>query len=146
MPAHLIFEITETAAMSNMVAARAFVEELSELGCGVALDDFGTGFGSLQLPQAPADQPPEDRHRVRQPHVRERHRPRGRQIDHRCRPQPRQADRRRGVEDAETLAVLREYGVDCAQGFYIGRPAPLVPIDHLTLSRRSAADLTVPRG
>jgi CheY-like chemotaxis protein len=30
-----------------------------------------------------------------------------------------------GVENAETLALLRDYGVDYAQGFHLGRPAPL---------------------
>jgi EAL domain-containing protein (putative c-di-GMP-specific phosphodiesterase class I) len=30
-----------------------------------------------------------------------------------------------GVEDGETLALLREYGVDFAQGYHLGRPAPL---------------------
>jgi hypothetical protein len=29
-----------------------------------------------------------------------------------------------GVEDAETLTLLGDYGVDFAQGFYLGRPAP----------------------
>jgi EAL domain-containing protein (putative c-di-GMP-specific phosphodiesterase class I) len=30
-----------------------------------------------------------------------------------------------GVEDAETLALLADYGVDFAQGFYLGRPTPI---------------------
>ncbi len=30
-----------------------------------------------------------------------------------------------GVEDAETLALLRDYGVDYGQGFLLGEPAPL---------------------
>ena len=30
-----------------------------------------------------------------------------------------------GVEDAETLALLSDYGVDFAQGFHLGRPAPI---------------------
>ena len=30
-----------------------------------------------------------------------------------------------GVEDAETLALLEQYGVDFAQGFHLGRPAPI---------------------
>jgi EAL domain-containing protein (putative c-di-GMP-specific phosphodiesterase class I) len=30
-----------------------------------------------------------------------------------------------GVEDAETLKLLSAYGVDYAQGFHLGRPAPL---------------------
>jgi EAL domain-containing protein (putative c-di-GMP-specific phosphodiesterase class I) len=29
------------------------------------------------------------------------------------------------VEDAETIEFLREYGVDFAQGYHIGRPAPI---------------------
>ena len=31
-----------------------------------------------------------------------------------------------GVEDSETLNLLEEFGVDFAQGFYLGRPAPLL--------------------
>src|SRR5260221_3603052 len=46
-PGAVIFEITETAAMSNIQEARAFTEQLNELGYEVALDDFGTGFGSF---------------------------------------------------------------------------------------------------
>jgi EAL domain-containing protein (putative c-di-GMP-specific phosphodiesterase class I) len=30
-----------------------------------------------------------------------------------------------GVEDEATLELLREFGVDHAQGFHLGRPAPL---------------------
>ena len=31
------------------------------------------------------------------------------------------------VSDEETIQVLRRQGVDYAQGFYVGRPAPLQP-------------------
>jgi EAL domain-containing protein (putative c-di-GMP-specific phosphodiesterase class I) len=34
-----------------------------------------------------------------------------------------------GVEDANTLSLLRDYGVDYAQGHFIGRPAPLAHVD-----------------
>jgi EAL domain-containing protein (putative c-di-GMP-specific phosphodiesterase class I) len=34
------------------------------------------------------------------------------------------------VEDAETLALLREYGVEYAQGYYIGQPAPYLVETH----------------
>jgi len=30
-----------------------------------------------------------------------------------------------GVEDEATLELLREFGADHAQGFHLGRPAPL---------------------
>ena len=46
-PSKVIFEITETAAMTNISAARLFAETLNSLGCNVALDDFGTGFASF---------------------------------------------------------------------------------------------------
>ncbi len=34
-----------------------------------------------------------------------------------------------GVEDEATLQLLREFGVDHAQGFHLGRPAPLADGD-----------------
>jgi len=30
-----------------------------------------------------------------------------------------------GIEDAATLELVKEYGVDYVQGFHIGRPAPV---------------------
>ncbi|WP_407344724.1 EAL domain-containing protein [Pengzhenrongella phosphoraccumulans] len=46
-PSRLVFEITETAAIGNVPAARTFAERLTDIGCQFALDDFGSGFGSF---------------------------------------------------------------------------------------------------
>jgi EAL domain-containing protein (putative c-di-GMP-specific phosphodiesterase class I) len=53
-----------------------------------------------------------------------------------------------GVEDQETLDLLRELGVDYAQGFHIGRPAPLhtTTQTHDTEGQRKWTTQTEPRG
>jgi EAL domain-containing protein (putative c-di-GMP-specific phosphodiesterase class I) len=56
-PRQLVFEITETAVVQDLVSARRWMERLSRLGCRFALDDFGMGFSSFSyLRSLPVDE------------------------------------------------------------------------------------------
>jgi EAL domain-containing protein (putative c-di-GMP-specific phosphodiesterase class I) len=121
----VIFEITETAAMTNMHEARRFTEALSGLGCDVALDDFGTGFGSFSyLKHLPSRYLKIDVEFVRDLASNDT----DRQVVKAIAEVGHSLGKRiiaEGVEDHAALALLREYGVDFAQGRYLGAPAPI---------------------
>ena len=52
----LVFEITETAAVTNFEAAERFVRSARERACRVSLDDFGAGLSSFEyLRRFPVD-------------------------------------------------------------------------------------------
>lgn len=46
-PSSLCFEITESAAVSFLGKAQAFIDQLRKLGCKISLDDFGAGLSSF---------------------------------------------------------------------------------------------------
>ncbi len=124
-PHRVVFEITETALMDDIAAGEAFARGLAELGCRLALDDFGTGFASFTyLKRLPIDFLKIDIEFVRDvltnpanQHVIRAIVNLARAFGHRTVAE--------GVEDAATLEFLRDVGVDLAQGYHLGRPAPL---------------------
>jgi EAL domain-containing protein (putative c-di-GMP-specific phosphodiesterase class I) len=124
-PDRVMFEITETAATTNLDAARMFTGALNGIGCSVALDDFGTGFGSLtHLKRIPAQYLKIDIEFVR----RMTRDATDRQIVASIVGMAAALNKRtiaEGVQDQETLDLLRELGVDYAQGFFIGKPKRL---------------------
>ncbi|MGH2916429.1 MAG: sensor domain-containing protein [Solirubrobacteraceae bacterium] len=124
-PSDVAFEFTETAAISSVDDARALTLALTELGCGTALDDFGTGFASfVLLKHLPVTSLKIDTEFVRGLSSSEQDQRIVRAIV-RIANEAGMTTVAEGVEDAGALALLREYGVDFAQGFHIGRPEPL---------------------
>jgi diguanylate cyclase (GGDEF)-like protein len=123
-PRRIIFEITETAVISNLAAARGTMHRLRAAGYRFSLDDFGAGFSSLKylkelvpdylkidgsfIPDLKTDQDQwifveminDMAKRLRIQTIAE------------C------------VEDHNTLKQLRHIGVPLGQGFYFGKPQP----------------------
>jgi len=122
-PGWLDFEITETAAISNMARAKEFAEAVTAMGCGLGLDDFGTGFSSFSyLKELPVQHLKIDLEFIRDL----RTSPVDRRLVHAMAEFARafgQETVAEGVEDAETLTLVRGCGIDYAQGFHIGKPA-----------------------
>ncbi len=124
-PSLLVVEVTETAFVGQTEAGRAFAERVRELGCRLALDDFGTGYSSLSyLKNLPADHLKIDIDFVRELTVSETDARVVRGIVALAR-EFNQTTIAEGVEDEATLLMLREMGVDLAQGYLFGRPAPM---------------------
>lgn len=125
MPAESVtLEVTESALMEDPMTSIAMLHTLREAGLGIAIDDFGAGYSSLAyLKQFPATELKIDRsfvadmrHDLRSARVVRAIIDLGHQLDLQVVAE--------GIEDAETLEVLRALGCDRAQGYHIGRSTP----------------------
>jgi PAS domain S-box-containing protein len=141
-PEQITFEITETALIGNLSVARRFTDRVRDLGCQLALDDFGSGYASFRyLRLFPIDLVKIDGeyvvNLVRNPQD---------QVLVRALVQVCQAygihTVAEFVQDEPTLQMLREFGVDFAQGYLIGRPEPA---EGLLSAGASAQSGDVPR-
>jgi PAS domain S-box-containing protein len=123
-PSLLVFEITETAVITDEEAGRRFVAGLHAAGCKVALDDFGTGYGGFTyLKQLEVDYLKIDVEFVTDLCVNTASRHVVEAVVNLARSFGLRTVAE-GVEDAATLDLLTELGVDYAQGYHLGRPAP----------------------
>ncbi|MHB8741896.1 MAG: EAL domain-containing protein [Sulfuricaulis sp.] len=142
-PAHITFEITETAAVANFVQAQQLIISLKRIGCRFALDDFGSGLSSFAyLKHLPVDYLKIDGNFVRDitndP------------IDYAMVSAINQLGHVMGiqtiaeyVENQGILEKLKEVGVDYVQGFAIGYPLPIE--EALVVSAPAVASDTVSR-
>ena len=142
-PHHVCFEITETAAIHNLTKVIAFIAAMKETGCRFALDDFGSGLSSLTyLKNLPVDYLKIDgsfiRNMVEDP------------IDRAMVAAVNEVGHTTGVltvaehvESEAILELLREMGVDFAQGYILGRPAPVEELTAKTPSAEATPNLEI---
>ncbi len=125
---NLIFEITETAAVTDIVSAEKIMAEIQSLGCQFALDDFGVGFSSFYyLRELPVEYVKIDGSFIHE--------------------LPANTDNQilvkalsevaigfnkltvaEFVDSLQTLNILSEAKVNFAQGYFIGKPSENIPV------------------
>jgi len=129
----LCFEITETAAVSNLAQARAFIDAVKARGCRMALDDFGSGLSSFgYLRQLPADMLKIDGVFVRDMNVDPVNRAAVRAITEVGR-ELHMMVVAEWVESAVVADQLAQMGVQGLQGYAIERPIPLERMTQLAI-------------
>ncbi|WP_395707767.1 EAL domain-containing protein [Casimicrobium huifangae] len=123
-PSQLCFEITETAAISNVARVARFMEQMKARGCRFALDDFGSGLSSFAyLKNMPVDYLKIDGLFVK-----------GAATDSTDLSMVESINRighvmgmktiAEFVETQENLAQMRAIGVDFVQGYFVHHPEP----------------------
>jgi diguanylate cyclase (GGDEF)-like protein/PAS domain S-box-containing protein len=131
-PGAVCFEITETAAISNLANVVHFMKEFRARGCQFSLDDFGSGLSSfMYLKNLPVDYLKIDGQfiqNVTTDHVDRSMVEAITQIGHAMGIKTI-AER---VESAEVLACLAQIGVEYAQGIYIAVPESVEALNRIT--------------
>jgi len=124
----LFIELTETAAVSDVQDAQRFIEAIQQIGCGVCLDDFGSGFSTFAYLKYlnvkvlkidglfVRDLPNNYDNQVFIRAIVEVARGLHKITVAEC------------VEDAATFNMVRDLGVDLAQGYHLDRPTAEHPL------------------
>jgi diguanylate cyclase (GGDEF)-like protein len=125
-PAKVTFEITETALFHNLEDVQRFVQRLKKLGCKLALDDFGVGFSSFYY----IKQLDIDYLKIDGSFVKNLPNSLNDQVFVRAMVEiSRVFDMKviaEWVENREVMDLLKVYGVDYGQGYFFGKPAPII--------------------
>ena len=125
----LTLEVTESTVMHDPEGAMLALQNLQRMGIKLSIDDFGTGFSSMaQLKQMPVCELKIDKAFVQGLAS-------NRDDQVMVRTLITLADNlsldtvAEGVEDEESLRILREMGCSFAQGYHLSRPVPAADLD-----------------
>jgi diguanylate cyclase (GGDEF)-like protein/PAS domain S-box-containing protein len=134
----LIFEITESASLSNLPATKNLINQIRNLGCEFSIDDFGTGFSTFTyLKQLPAESVKIDGSFVRDILNDQNDMSLVRAI-HDVAFSLKKSSVAEFVESAEVYQAIKDIGIDYAQGFYLGKPMPVDMIEARFSTQRKA--------
>ncbi|MGM0396265.1 MAG: bifunctional diguanylate cyclase/phosphodiesterase [Bacillota bacterium] len=127
----IVFEITETAIISDMEVSLDSLREIHDMGIRIALDDFGTGYSSLTyLQKLPIDIIKLDRN-----FIWEIGKDQGKEfiikavidLAHNL----GMSVVAEGIETEEQLEFIKKSGCDYAQGYYFSKPMSVGDIDDM---------------
>ena len=129
-PSQIVFEITENVAISDLDNAKHFIAELRELGFKTALDDFGVGYSSFTyLRELDVDYVKIDGSFIDSMHNDELNFALVKAINDVCHILGKSTIAE-FVQNDESMMLLKEIGVDFAQGYNIATAADY---DQLTI-------------
>lgn len=122
---HKIFvEITETDLEDNPQKLIDVLESIKQAGFNLSVDDFGTGYSSIKrLTQSSFNQLKIDRYFLNNIHKNKDYQAMLKAIIIICKDLHIEA-LAEGIESAEEVALLQEYGVDVFQGYYFHKVLP----------------------
>lgn len=126
-PEHIIFELTEDIAISDMATAVSFIQKLKQLGCKTALDDFGVGYSSFSyLKELPVDIVKIDGSFIRNIGTDKLNYALVKSMNDICHTLGKQTVAE-FVENKAAWRLVKEIGLDYLQGYHIGRPELELP-------------------
>jgi EAL domain-containing protein (putative c-di-GMP-specific phosphodiesterase class I)/DNA-binding NarL/FixJ family response regulator len=137
-PRHVVFEVTETAAASDLGKVLENLSRLRMNGFGLSIDDYGTGYSSMQqLTRIPFTELKIDQSFVRNAP--------GKDSSRAMLESGFEMAKKlgivalaEGVENKEEMTLLRDLGCDLVQGHYIAAPMKASDFLRWAVDNRSA--------
>ena len=121
----IIFEITDTSSSSNVQPTNELINRIKDLGCALALNNFGIEYPSLQyLKTTPVEYVKIDGSIIRQIDKNDDDKAFVKALTDVAQTFGKKTVAEY-VENENILAILREFGIDYAQGYFIGKPKSL---------------------